>query len=123
MTPHKIDWATSPLTYSTSEVDTGAKWIDGKAIFVKTIDFGVLPNATVKNVPHGISGLGRLIRLEGRGRGSSGTNYILAPMVSAVSGNALGGAVVDSTNVSFASNTNLNPTVETAYFTLFYTKA
>lgn len=41
--------------YSLSEVNTGAKWIDGRDIYKKTVDFGNLPNNTTKNVPHGIS--------------------------------------------------------------------
>jgi len=48
--------------YSTTEQKTGLKWIDGKDIYRKVIDFGALPNATYKNVQHGISNLGEVLK-------------------------------------------------------------
>ena len=51
-------------SYSTSEVKTNATWIDGKPIYKKTIDFGALPNNNNKKVPHGISNLDRIIKVE-----------------------------------------------------------
>lgn len=50
--------------YSTTEQDTGAKWIDGKAIYKKTINFGVMPNNATKGVAHGISSLYDIVRYE-----------------------------------------------------------
>jgi hypothetical protein len=48
--------------YSTSEVDTGVKWTDGsKSIYRKTISTGAMPNATTKNVAHGISGMTAIV--------------------------------------------------------------
>ena len=41
-------------TYSTEETFTGKYWIDGKKIYRKIIDFGALPNATIKNVLTGL---------------------------------------------------------------------
>ena len=38
------------LSYSTNEVKTGGKWIDGKPIYRKVVDFGALPNASEKTV-------------------------------------------------------------------------
>lgn len=43
--------------YSTSETDTGQRWIDGKTIYRKVINFGNLPNTSTKSVNHNISGL------------------------------------------------------------------
>ena len=37
-------------SYSTDEVKTYEKWIDGKPIYRKVVDFGALPNATTKTV-------------------------------------------------------------------------
>ena len=48
--------------YSTTEQKTGQYWIDGKEIYRKVIDFGALPNATYKNVQHGISNLDTVVR-------------------------------------------------------------
>lgn len=53
------------LDYSTSEVNTGATWIDGNKIYKKTISTGALPNNTTSTTPHGISGIYRVIRVEG----------------------------------------------------------
>lgn len=44
-----------PPAYSTDEVDTLLLWIDGKRIYRKVVDVGTLPNATTKQVAHGIS--------------------------------------------------------------------
>ena len=42
-------------TFSEEEgIDTGTKWLDGRAIFRKAVDFGGLPNAGGKTVAHGI---------------------------------------------------------------------
>lgn len=38
------------IDYSTSEQNTGRKWIDGKDIYQITIDFGALPNTASKDV-------------------------------------------------------------------------
>lgn len=42
--------------YSLEERRIGT-WIDGKPLYEKTIDFGQLPNATTKEVPHGIENI------------------------------------------------------------------
>lgn len=59
--------------YSTSETDTGQKWIDGKTIYRKVIDFGALPNSTIKSVNHNISGLSFVTLLSAIVYQSSGT--------------------------------------------------
>lgn len=56
---------------STSEMRTGSVWIDGKETYRKVIDTGALPNATTKNVAHGITGLGSVVSL--RGMADNGT--------------------------------------------------
>lgn len=52
------------MDYSTSEVNTGMKWIDGSDIYKKTIDFGALPNAASKAVAHNITGMGTVVKIE-----------------------------------------------------------
>lgn len=44
-------------SYSTQEVATGKKWIDGKTIYRKTVNFGALPSSGEKFVNHNISNL------------------------------------------------------------------
>lgn len=38
------------------EVLTTERWINGKPIYTKVIDFGALPNTTTKNIAHGVTG-------------------------------------------------------------------
>lgn len=51
--------------YSTDEVDTGKKWINGKTIFQKTFVMGGLGLATTIKKPHNISNLDMVIRIQG----------------------------------------------------------
>ena len=55
------------VDYSTSEQDTGLKWIDGKAIYQQTISFTVTSGSYVSN-PTGIIGIDTLISHESIGR-------------------------------------------------------
>lgn len=51
----------SSNSYSTNEVKTGGKWIDGKPIYRKVVDVGTLPDTTSKNVPHNIQNLDKVL--------------------------------------------------------------
>ena len=70
----------SDMDYSTSEQDTGCKWIDGKKIYKKTIDFGALPNASIKNVDHGVANIAQVVKIEGIINFGSG-NWSNIPLV------------------------------------------
>lgn len=59
------DYVDSSNSYSTNEVKTGGTWIDGKPIYRKVVDFGALPNATTKNVAHGVSNIGDITHIYG----------------------------------------------------------
>lgn len=61
------------VDYSLTEQDTGLKWIDGKAIYQKTISFTVAGGGYVSN-PTGITGIDTLIKHEGIGKIG---NYII----------------------------------------------
>ena len=52
-------------SYSTDEVKTGGKWIDGKPIYRKTISCGALPNNAIKHVALGINNLRMIISSSG----------------------------------------------------------
>jgi hypothetical protein len=67
------------LKYSTDEINTGKKWIDGKPIYQKTINCGELPNSTNKQIPHGITNLDTLIRMSGCAN-SNNSVYITLPL-------------------------------------------
>ena len=51
------------FSYSTSEVNTGKKWIDGKPIYRKVVDCGALPNNTTKSVNLNISNIKNVITI------------------------------------------------------------
>lgn len=83
ITAGKIDFATLAFgNYSTSEVDTGFKWIDGKTIYKKTINFGALPNNTSKSVAHGITGITYIIGAKGFADNGNMGGHVFIPQVS-----------------------------------------
>lgn len=102
------------MDYSTSEVNTGMKWIDGGDIYKKTIDFGALPSNTLKSVAHGIVNLGNFVRdVEAfmvRGKHVWSIPYVTVTNVEA-----------DDTNVTITDITDLS--AYNAYVTLYYTKS
>ena len=63
-------------TYSTNEMVIG-KWVDGKPLYRKVIDLGVLPNASTINIPHNIDNLDRIISM--RGMAKSPNQNLLLP--------------------------------------------
>lgn len=101
-----------------SEETIAGKWVDGKTIYKKTVNFGNLPNNSTKRVAHGIAKLDRIIKVE-----QSVTN---APW------DEKGAVFLSSTSVApfnfYLSNTEVvvvtkdNRSQATAYFTLYYTK-
>ena len=66
ITADNIDLTTIPTyKYSTTEQDTGQKWINGKTIYQKTFIMGGLGLATTIKKPHNISNLDLVIRIQG----------------------------------------------------------
>ena len=104
-------------SYSTSEVKTSATWIDGKPIYKKTIDFGVLPNNNNKKVPHGISNLGRIIRIE-QSIDNNGSGFL--EISSGNPNNNIFNLYGTSTEIGVTVTDNRSGCY--AYFTLWYTK-
>ncbi len=58
LSSNNIDLTTLPLDYSTTEQDTLRKWINGKKIYKKTLDWGYMPNndRTIKTNQYPIGG-------------------------------------------------------------------
>lgn len=125
VTSQKIDWATfASVNYSSTEQATGGKWIDGKAIYKKTIDCGVLPNSTEKQVAHNIAGLSNVINVEAFAvRG--GDTWFPIPFNSnpAVTSQASTAIALNITSTSVVLLTGTDRSNCTAYVTLYYTKA
>lgn len=66
-TPHK---SFGEDIYTTDEMIIGT-WIDGKPVYRKVINFGALPNASTKSVPHNISNLDTILDVKGTGTNGS----------------------------------------------------
>lgn len=111
-----------PITmdYSTTEVNTGVKWIDGSAIYKKTINIGALPNSTTKNTAHNISNLGQVLRIEGFT--TNGTNTYELPRVMIGGTQYQAQIQVNSTNIQIDTGDDLS-SYTTTYVTLYYTKS
>lgn len=111
-----------PVSYSSSEQDSGIRWIDGKVVYQKTINFGVAPNNTNKSVAHGISNISEVIKYEGfTSTGPGNGNYMSLPFVE--SSNVAYSMSVRATNTHVTIKTNQDNTPFTnTYVTLFYTK-
>lgn len=105
--------------FSTSEVNTGCKWTDGKPIYKKTIDFGQLPNATGKSVATGITNLGQIVDLYGVATYANGV-VLLLPYIGIPDTTASISVNMNNANVTVTTGTDRRGA--TAYITILYTK-
>lgn len=108
------------MDYSTTEIKTGAKWIDGRAIYKKTINTGTLPNATMTHIPHGISGISAVIKFEGWATDGS-TSWVPLPLVSSDASYDVEVAAT-TTEVTLSSTQNRSG-YSSSYVTIYYTKS
>lgn len=118
----------SDMDYSTSEQDTGCKWIDGKKIYKKTYVVSLPSSGSSISVNHGISNLSSYIKAEGVAVFSNGLATRFLPCFYVESDGNLsnrysfsiyGGSTSAQTFIlSFGSGYQGG----TAYVTLWYTK-
>lgn len=71
--------AQKSLVYSQNETDTGKIWIDGKKIYRKIINCGVLPNAKEKSIPHNIKDYDIFLTIKGIAIYREANSYISLP--------------------------------------------
>lgn len=107
------------LDYSTTEKNTGMKWIDSKEIYKKTVNLGALPNATSINYPHGITNIDKIVSFEAICNDASG-NTLPLPYVNMDSASYQTQIEIGSTNILVKTGANLS--AYTGYVTLYYTK-
>ena len=104
--------------YSTEEQVVGT-WIDGKPIYRKVIDFGALPNSTLKQVPHGISDIDAIVSLNGvtfaKNKTATPIPYVYTDSINTVS------LFLEGTNVCIQTFGDKTSYINT-YVTLEYTK-
>lgn len=104
--------------HSTNEVNTGAKWIDGTAIYKKTVNIGNLPNNTTKTVAHTITNFDTLIKLEGAF--TNGANSAPLPYP-ATTASKIVQVYADATNITIGTGEDRSS--YSGYVTLYYTKS
>ena len=120
VTEKKYKSGFSADSYSTSEVDTQTTWVDGSKIYKKTINFGALPDSTIKSVAHSISNLGYVVKIEGTAVANS--TWIPLPLVYS-STNAAYNVEVTVSTTDVVCNTTQDRSMFSAYITLYYTKS
>jgi len=110
----------SQFNYSTDEQVIG-KWVDGKPLYQKTINFGALPNNTTKVVSLGISNVDRFAEIIGVSMSSEVAHHIPHVYGAETNENALAlnkvNGVWTATIYTHTDRTNF-----TAYITVRYTK-
>lgn len=122
VTGSNIDFTTLSGNYSTSEVETGFTWIDGKKIYKKTTRFTVTDRAMT--VAHGISSIDKIINAEGIWDIEQGTfepiNRNAANQMNQQYNVGLGD--INASVFAFTLGSGMTPS-GTAYVTLYYTKS
>lgn len=112
-----VDYA----NYFISETNTGGTWIDGSAIYKKTVSTGALPNSSEKLIAHGITNIGRILHFEGYAFRSSDGKFINIPYASADLTHTVDVSVVGG-NIRCYVDSDLSAFGE-SYITLYYTKS
>ena len=103
--------------YSTSEQDTGFKWVDGKTIYKKTVFKSSLSSSGETNIAHGVTGLSECIKIEAFSKNSS-TDSIMIPTINFAGSHHFAVWKVDGTNINVFSTIVL----ANVYVTIWYTK-
>ena len=106
--------------YSTSEVLTAERWIDGKPVYRKVVSMGALPNATTKSIAHGISNLDEHLGLSGVAFHANGDTRIPLPYVSTSNGTIQ--MHIGKTNVIVTNRIDMSVTYNKSYAIIYYTK-
>lgn len=120
---YSCDYINSALTYSTDEVNTHKKWIDGKDIYRKMITASITGTGQ-QNVAHNIINLDNVVKCDGVIK--VGTNeWFILPMsgpTDNISGYGLSIQSINTTNILVFSGSNMGSTTRTLYAILEYTK-
>lgn len=108
--------------YSESEYIVG-KWIDGKKLYQKTIDFGAMPaQGDSKSVAHNISNIDKIISWEAFGVNASGL-VMFVPNISRGNVASQTSVSANATNVNIFNGSSSDLTSEyNGYVTIRYTK-
>ena len=110
-------------SYSTDEVKTGGKWIDGKPIYRKVVDFGALPNATIKGVTFDNINADTFVKIEGIAMMTNGGSVITIPFADTSAATQSVAIFVNNTSISISTGSVNRSDYTKCYITLEYTKA
>lgn len=113
-------WSDMAGSYSTTEQVTPFTWIDGKPIYKKTVDFGALPNNTIKHVNHGVANMSRIVKIDGIIQMSS-ANWSIIPLVYKGADSTYN-AEFQVTTTYIHCSTNQDRSSLSAIITIWYTK-
>ena len=97
---------------------TGYMWLNDTPIYRKVVDFGALPNATTKTVPHNINDLHRVVAFQAVAFDDATGIYTDIPALGLANGVE---AYVDGSNCRVASGGDATAYGE-CWFTIEYTK-
>ena len=114
----------SDIDYSTSEQDTGCKWIDGKKIYKKTISTGALPEkgATTATDISSLS-VDTIVDYRGMAWASSSKNFRALPFVGESMDNMIRVDVNGGSTLRISSTASSGwGSYDNSYVTLWYTK-
>lgn len=89
-------------SYSSNETIVG-KWIDDSDVFEKVINAGALPNATAKDIAHGITNLSRVISVYGISKNTTTGKMVTVPTIQIDAITYQVSIVVDDTNVTLTT--------------------
>ena len=96
------------------------KWIDGKPLYQKTINFGALPNNTTKDVAHGVSNMKLMV--ECWGIATSSSEIMSLPRVSTGPTDPKYSVALSASTSNIKITTGYDRTSFSAYVTIRYTK-
>lgn len=118
---YSCDYINKINNYSTEETFTGKYWINGKPIYRKVIDIGVLPNNTILEIDTGLdSTIVRPINMHGYAYNSTSGAFLMLPYLIDGDG-SIYLAYIASTS-KFRITTTTDRTHLNAYIVLEYTK-
>lgn len=106
--------------YSLQETKTNKIWIDGKPIYRKVVDFGVLPNASSKEVPSGITNVDYVVSIEGVRRNQQENTFTSLPSLSTTESIYFVDITLLNNNIRIRAGSDRSN--EIAYVILEYTK-
>ena len=109
------------LSYSTDEVKTGGKWIDGKPIYRKVVDFGALPNATIKGVSFDNINADTFVKIEGIAMSNNGS-AVTIPFADTSAATQSIAIFINSSSVSINTGATNRSDYTKCYITIEYTK-